>query len=79
MSFILKRKNKSIVNIEKEIASEIVEIFEETLEKLNVTLPGENLNSLDKILRIKSEVRNELISEIEDFLYSNNKCKRKAA
>ena len=42
MGFILK-KRKSIVRnkyIDKEFASEIVEIFEEKLSDLNVALPG---------------------------------------
>ncbi len=73
MGFISKVRKINIFqnrNIEKEFASEIVEIFEEKLEELNVTLPG-IINKDDEDKRIKSKVRNELISEIEDFIYIN--------
>ncbi len=73
MGFISKVRKVNIFqnrNIEKEFASEIVEIFEEKLEELNVTLPG-IINKDDEDKRIKSKVRNELISEIEDFIYIN--------
>ena len=43
MGFISKKRKNNILNkisIEREFASEIVEIFEEKLEELNVTLPG---------------------------------------
>ena len=72
MGFISKKRKINIFhkeNIERQFASEIVEIFEEKLEELNITLPGIGKNDEDK--RIKSNVRNELISEIEDFVYSN--------
>lgn len=72
MGFISKKRKINIFhkgNIERQFASEIVEIFEEKLEELNITLPGIVKNDEDK--RIKSKVRNELISEIEDFVYSN--------
>ncbi len=73
MGFISKVRKINIFqnrNIDKEFASEIVEIFEEKLEELNVTLPG-IINKDDEDKRIKSKVRNELISEIEDFIYIN--------
>jgi len=76
MGFISKRKKSSILNnisIEGEFASEIVEIFEEKLEELNVTLPGVIYNNDDKDSRIKSKVKRELISEIEDFICANKK------
>ena len=63
MGFISKKKKNNIFhkrNIEREFASEIVEIFEEKLEELDITLPN-----------IKANVRKELISEIEDFIYIN--------
>lgn len=65
MGFISKKKKNNIFhkrNIEKEFASEIVEIFEEKLEELDITLPN-----------IKANVRKELISEIEDFIYINKR------
>lgn len=76
MGFISKRKKNNILcntSIEREFASEIVEIFEEKLEELNVTLPGLICNSEDRDARIKSKVKQELISEIEDFIYANKK------
>lgn len=74
MGFISKKRKFNMFhkrNIERQFASEIVEIFEEKLEELNVTLPGIVKNEYDEDKRIKSKVRNELISEIEDFVYSN--------
>ena len=65
MGFISKKKKNNIFhkrNIEREFASEIVEIFEEKLEELDITLPN-----------IKAQVRKELISEIEDFIYINKR------
>ena len=81
MGFISKRR-KSILNmdVDKELASEIVEIFEEKLEELNVTLPGIISNEEDKNARIKSKTKKELIYEIEGFIYSNkNKLANKIA
>lgn len=65
MGFISKKKKNNIFHkrsIEREFASEIVEIFEEKLEELDITLPN-----------IKANVRKELISEIEDFIYINKR------
>lgn len=76
MGFISKIRKINIFNkknIEREFASEIVEIFEEKLEELNVTLPGIIQDKDDKDSRIKNKIRNELISEIEDFVYINKK------
>ncbi len=76
MGFISKRKKNNILSntsIEREFASEIVEIFEEKLEELNVTLPGLICDNEDRDARIKSKVKKELISEIEDFIYANKK------
>lgn len=75
MGFISKKKK--VINdynyIDKDFASEIVEIFEEKLDELNITLPGIIVDNEDKEGRIKKKLRNELISEIEDFIYSNKK------
>lgn len=76
MGFISKKKKNNILSntsIEREFASEIVEIFEEKLEELNVTLPGIICDNEDRDARIKSKVKKELISEIEDFIYANKK------
>lgn len=76
MGFISKRKKNNILSntsIEREFASEIVEIFEEKLEELNVTLLGLICDNEDREARIKSKVKKELISEIEDFIYANKK------
>ena len=71
MGFISKKRAKNVIpsnneTIEREFASDIVEIFEEKL-------PGITKNSEDEERRIKTTVRNELIAEIEDFIYSNKK------
>lgn len=65
MGFISKKKKNNIFhqrNIEREFASEIVEIFEEKLEELDISLPN-----------IKANIKKELISEIEDFIYINKR------
>lgn len=65
MGFISKKKKNNIFhkrNIEREFASEIVEIFEEKLEELDISLPN-----------IKANIRKELISEIEDFICINKR------
>lgn len=85
MGFISKKKTKNVIpskndeTIERQFASEIVEIFEEKLEELDVTLPGITKNSKDEERRIKTTVRNELIAEVEDFIYSNKKTLVKIA
>ena len=79
MGFISKKKSKIVIpsnenkNIERQYAMEIVEIFEEKLDELNVSLPGVTKNSEDEERRIKTDLKNELVSEIEDFLCLNQK------
>ena len=79
MVFISKKKSKIVIpsnenkNIERQYAMEIVEIFEEKLDELNVSLPGVTKNSEDEERRIKTDLKNELVSEIEDFLCLNQK------
>lgn len=76
MGFISKKKKDTIFhkrNIEREVASQIVEIFEEKLEDLNVTLPEKIKDEDDKKLIIKGQIRKELISEVEDFIYINKR------
>lgn len=73
MGFISK-KRKSIFkkkSIDKEFSSEIVEIFEEKLNNLNVTLSGITENEDDNNIKMKNKVKNELICEIEDFISAN--------
>ena len=83
MGFISKKEKSSIdttASIDKDLVSEIVEIFEEKLNELDVTLPEVATNEQDKNIRINSKVRNELIYEIEELIYSNkNKLMKKVA
>ena len=85
MGFISKKKSKIVIpsdenkNIERQYAKEIVEIFEEKLEELNVSLPGVTKNSEDEERRIKTDLRNELVSEIDDFLCLNQKIYKNIA
>ena len=46
-------------NLEREFASQIFEILEEKLDELNVNLPR--------------EIKNELVSEIEEFIGINKR------
>lgn len=73
MGFISK-KVKSIFEkkcMDKEFASEIVEIFEDKLSDLNVALPGITENEDENNTKIKSKVKKELICEIEEFINAN--------
>ena len=85
MGFISKKKSKIVIpsnenkNIERQYAMEIVEIFEEKLDELNVSLPGVTKNSEDEERRIKTDLRNELVSEIDDFLCLNQKIYKNIA
>ena len=72
INYFKDNKNKLPKN-----ASEIVEIFEEKLDELNVTLPGIAKNKDEQSARIKSKTRNELISDIEDFIYMNKRALNK--
>ena len=82
MGFISK-KRKSILKkkcMDKEFASEIVEIFEDKLSDFNVTLPGITEHEEDNNLKIRSKVKNDLICEIEDFISANkSKLSKKVA
>lgn len=82
MGFISKKRKSIFQNkrIDKEFASEIVEIFEEKLSDLNVALPGITENEYDNNTKIKSRVKKELICEIEEFVSANkNKLLKKVA
>lgn len=73
MGFISKRR-KSIFKkkcMDKQFASEIVEIFEDKLNDFNVTLPGVTENEDGNNLKIRSKVKNDLIYEIEEFISAN--------
>ncbi len=69
--------NTSIYN---EFASEIVEIFEEKLEELNITITTKSKETENKDSKIINELRKELVYKIEEFIYSNkNKLISKTA
>lgn len=62
MGFISKKKKVNKFhkrNLEREFASQIFEILEEKLDELNVNLPR--------------EIKNELVSEIEEFIVINKR------
>lgn len=73
MRFIsrIKQRHHKLKNAENELASEIVEIFEEKLDELNISLPGVDVNQYDKNARIKTKLKKELIYEIEMLIYLN--------
>ena len=73
MRFIsrIKQRHHKLKNSENELASEIVEIFEEKLDELNISLPGVDVNQYDKNARIKTKLKKELIYEIEMLIYLN--------
>ena len=62
MGFISKKKKVNKFhkrNLEREFASQIFEILEEKLDELNVNLPR--------------KIKNELVSEIEEFIGINKR------
>lgn len=73
MGFIsrIKQRHHKLKKAENELATEIVEIFEEKLEELNISLPGVQVNKYDKNARIKTKLKKELIYEIEMLIYLN--------
>lgn len=75
MGFISKKKKiiKNYNCLDKDFATEIVEIFEEKLDELNITLPGIVKKNDDEDCRIKRKIKNDLISEIEDFINGNKR------
>lgn len=66
-----KRRKKGIT--EKEFAEEILEIFEERLDKLNISLPDKNRESNNTESRIYGSNYYDLRDEIEDLIYRNKK------
>lgn len=66
-----KRRKKGIT--EKEFAEEILEIFEERLDKLNISLPDKNRESNNTETRIYGSNYYDLRDEIEDLIYRNKK------
>lgn len=66
-----KRRKKGIT--EKEFAEEILEIFEERLDKLNISLPDKNRESNSTESRIYGSNYYDLRDEIEDLIYRNKK------
>lgn len=71
MGFISKKRKIDMFhkrNVEREFASEIVEIFEEKLEELKINLPEIVKN---KNRRMKDKIRNELVYEIKNFVCMN--------
>ena len=66
-----KRRKKGIT--EKEFAEEILEIFEERLDKLNIALPDKNRESNNTESRIYGSNYYDLRDEIEDLIYRNKK------
>ena len=61
-----KRRKKGIT--EKEFAEEILEIFEERLDKLNISLPDKNRESNNTESRIYGSNYYDLRDEIEDLI-----------
>ena len=58
-------------NVEKELASEIVEILEEKLDEKKVNLPQDMLEQNNDQVRFRKDLRKELVYEIEDFISIN--------
>jgi len=66
-----KRQRKCITD--KEFAEEIIEIFEEKLEELNISLPDKCREGNEDESRIYGKTYYDLRDEIEDLIYINKK------
>lgn len=77
MKFISKFKRKKEINKLKDFADQIIEIFEEKLDELNITLLDKNRENLDKESRIYGLNYYDLEDQIIDFLSMNKKVLQK--
>ncbi len=61
-------------NIYRNFASGILEIFEEKLEELNISLPDNQREGKQEEARIYGENYYDLLDEISDFIRLNKRC-----
>lgn len=67
--FNFKKKLKR----EEEFASQVVEILEEKLEEMYVNVPTEILDVNETSVKLRADLRQELVYEIVDFISANKK------
>ncbi len=71
MGFISKKfRKKRSKMLDRQFASEIVEIFEEKMDDINIESQTPNQQEKIKVY-LKDKTKKELICEIEEFIYSN--------
>ncbi len=58
----------------RNLASGILEIFEEKLEELNISLPDDQREGRQDEARIYGENYYDLLDEISDFIKLNKRC-----
>lgn len=58
---------------EDEFASQIVEILEEKLDDMKIKVPRKIQDENNEQVKLKEELRKELIYEITDFIMANKK------
>ena len=58
---------------EEEFASQVVEILEEKLEEMYVNVPTEILDVNETSVKLRADLRQELVYEIVDFISANKK------
>lgn len=69
MKFIFRRKKK--LKRLRDLSDAIIEIFEEKLDELNITLPDKNREGKDEEVRIFGDTYYELEKDIEDLISIN--------
>lgn len=60
--------------IKEELASEIVEILEEKLDEMKIGVPKNVLDNKEDQVKIREDLRKELVYEIADFISMNKKA-----
>jgi len=72
-TFSLKKNKKKTATIDEALAAEIVEIFEEKLDDLKITLYSDKKSIFKQKNDILNILKHDLLYEIADFISINRK------
>jgi len=72
-TFSLKKNKKKTATIDEALAAEIVEIFEEKLDDLKITLNSDKKSIFKQKNDILNILKHDLLYEIADFISINRK------
>ena len=72
-TFSLRKKKKNAGTIDEALAAEIVEIFEEKLDDLKITLNSDKKSIFKQKSDILNILKHDLLYEIADFISINRK------